>query len=305
MNRRGFLGAMAAPLLRAGPLPSILVHEHVLVDFIGASKVARERYDAEEVVRVVKPYLNEIKQLGCRRLHECTPNYLGRDPKLLERLSDECGIDIWTNTGLYGAGKDFQFLPDFVRTETPEQLAIRWVREARKGVDGVKPRFIKIGVSGASPLHELDLKLITAAAITSLETDFAIASHTGNGAAALAQLEALAGRNVKPSKFVWVHAQSEKDHSIHEQAARAGAWLEFDGIGPKSAGWHQECLVFMSQKGLLDRALISQDAGWYHVGEPGGGEFRPYSYLYTRFVAGLDEKWIRQLLWDNPVRAFG
>jgi phosphotriesterase-related protein len=80
-----------APL--AATEPSILVHEHVLVDFIGAGK-----WDSDEAFRAAKPKLDEVARLGCRRFHECTPAFLGRDPKLLARLADATGIEIWTNT---------------------------------------------------------------------------------------------------------------------------------------------------------------------------------------------------------------
>ena len=71
-----------------------------------------------------------------------------------------------------------------------------------------------------------------------------------------------------PSKFVWVHAQNERDHSIHEKVARAGAWVEFDGIGPKSAPFHLECVRYLNGKGLLKRTLISQDSGWTTSASP-------------------------------------
>ncbi len=87
--------------------------------------------------------------------------------------------------------------------------------------------------------------------------------------------------------------------------ARAGAWVEFDGIGPKTADWHLECVRFMAAKNLLDRTLISQDAGWYHVDEPGGGNYRGYAYIYTDFVPRLEPAWGRRLMIDNPVAAFG
>ncbi len=47
---------------------------------------------------------------------------------------------------------------------------------------------------------------------------------------------------------------------------------------------------------MLDRALLSQDSGWYHVGEPNGGSYRGYSYIYTGFVPTLDPAWARKLL---------
>jgi phosphotriesterase-related protein len=207
-----------------------------------------------------------------------------------------------TNTGIYGAA-NHKFVPSFAHKESAEELARRWIGEARKGVDGTKPRFIKTGVN-RGPLDELDRKLVRAAAITSRETGLTIASHTGDGAAALEEVELIASERVKPSRFVWVHAQNEKDHSLHEKAARAGAWVEFDGINAKSADWHLDCLQFMASKDLLGHTLISQDSGWYHVGESGGGEYRGYTYIYTDFLPRLEPAWIQRLMIDNPSKAF-
>jgi phosphotriesterase-related protein len=61
----------------------------------------------------------------------------------------------------------------------------------------------------------------------------------------------------------------------------------------------------MATAGLLGRTLVSQDAGWYHAGEPGGGDYRPYTFLYTDFLPRLVPAVARQLMWENPRRAFG
>ena len=92
-TRRGFL-ALTAGTMFGAQSPSILVHEHVLVNF------ARAKYDPDAVFAIVKPKLDAVVQLGCSRFQDCTPNFIGRDPKLLMRLTDACGIEIWTNTGL-------------------------------------------------------------------------------------------------------------------------------------------------------------------------------------------------------------
>ena len=300
MNRRDFLCAGMAVAMAPPADRSILVHEHVLVDFIGADQVRPDRYNADEVFRIAKPKLEQLKSHGCRRLLECTPAYIGRDPHLLERLSDAVGIEIWSNTGLYGAA-DHKFVPSFARTETAEQLAGRWIAEARAPW---KPRFIKTGVHRA-PLDEIDRKLVRAAALTSRATGLTIASHTTEGAAAIEELEIITSLNVSPAKFVWVHAQNEKDHGIHLKIASAGAWVEFDGIGPDSSEWHLASVRFMASKKLLGRTLISQDSGWYHVGEAGGGDYRGYTYIYTDFLPKLDPSWISELMWSNPRAAFG
>ncbi len=166
---------------------------------------------------------------------------------------------------------------------------------------------MKIGVD-AAPLSEIDAKLVRAAARTHRETGLPIASHTGTGAAAMAELDLLEAAGVPPSAFIWVHAQSERDDMFHVRAARRGAWVEFDGISPSSLGRHLELVQRMKTEVLLERVLVSHDAGWYHVGEPGGGQFRPYTTLFTDFVpgmksAGFSDAEVRQLLVENPRRA--
>jgi phosphotriesterase-related protein len=309
MTRRQLLAAAGgtAALSREATATSVpgstLVHEHLMVDFVGAAAIRPGRYDPDEVFRLAKPKLDAVYALGCRRFLDCVPNYLGRDPKLFRRIGDAAGIDVWTTTGLYAAG-NYKYLPEFAKHETADQLARRWTTEVEKGVDGVKPRFIKIGVNKVAPvLGEWDRKLVVAAAMCAKQTGLTIASHTGDGAGALEQVEILS-RLHDPRRFVWVHAQNELDHEIHAQVARAGAWVEFDGISEKTANWHEQCIRAMEKRGLLGQVLISQDSGWYRVGEPNGGEFRGYDYLYLSFLNRLPTEWHAKLLVDNPRRAF-
>jgi len=285
-----------------------LMHEHVLVDFIGADQVSASRYDANHAFTTVLPYLEEARALGCRTLVECTPAYLGRNPLLLQRLSDASGVRILTNTGYYGAAKD-RYLPRHAFTETADQLAARWIREFEHGIDGtpIKPAFMKIGVD-EGPLSEVDAKLVRAAAITHRKTGLPIASHTSTGIAAMEELDVLERADVPLSSFIWVHAHNERDVNVLTRAASRGAWVEFDGVSPSSIARHVELVSHMKQRGLLDRVLVSQDAGWYRVGESGGGEFRPYNSLFTAFLpalrsAGFQEDDVQRLLVTNPRRA--
>jgi phosphotriesterase-related protein len=335
MNRRDFLRASGAACIGAlgatgvfakgsssegsvmtvhGPIApsefgSALPHEHVLVDFLGADKVTRRRYDANEAFEVALPYLNRAKELGCRGFVECTPAYLGRDPRLLERLAKATGLHILTNTGYYGAAKD-KYVPRHAYEESADQLADRWTTEWVEGIEGtgIRPGFIKTGVD-AGRLSAIDRTLIQAAARTHARTGLTIASHTGDTRAALEQMHVLAAERVRPDAFIWVHAQSDWELESRVEAARTGVWIEIDNISEKTVGECADRVSVLKQRGHLNRLLVSHDAGWYRPGEPRGGAFRGFETAYTAFVpalrrAGWTANEIQQLLVANPASAF-
>jgi phosphotriesterase-related protein len=324
-DRRAFLASLAAlaaapTALRAqdgtvatvtGDVPvrdlgMVLMHEHVLVDFIGADKVSRSRYNADEVIEVALPHLREVKELGCRTLVDATPAFLGRNVALLQRLSEASGLLIVSNTGYYGAAGD-KHLPAHAFKESARELAQRWINECRRGIDGtdIMPGFFKIGVDGGE-LSDVDRKLVEAAGIAHKETGLPIASHTGNGPAHQ-ELDVLEQGGVPLDAFIWVHAQSAGDEGQLKRAAERGAWVEFDGVGPDSVDRHVQLVKMMAEAGHLGRVLVSHDAGWYHVGEERGGSFRPFDTVFRRFVPAvreaLGEEAVTQLLVTNPARA--
>jgi predicted metal-dependent phosphotriesterase family hydrolase len=286
-----------------------LMHEHVLVDFIGAAEVSPARYDRDEAFKVILPFLKDVHARGCRTLVECTPAYLGRDPLLLRRLAEASALNLLTNTGYYGALND-KFLPTHVFADSFEVIGRQWIREAERGIGdtGIKPAFMKISVD-AGPLSEVDTKLVRAAALTHRETGLRIHSHTPDQPAGQAQLDLLEKERVSANAFVWVHAQNVKDPAALVTAAERGAWIELDGIGPASVDRHANLVSELMRRGHLPRALISQDAGWFRVGEPGGApeKFRGFDLLLTTFVPALESRGftrdqIDMLLVQNPQR---
>jgi phosphotriesterase-related protein len=222
-----------------------------------------------------------------------------------------------TVTGAYVAAGG-RFIPPYVREDTDEQLAARWIAEWRDGIDGtgVRPGLIKLGVEG-DPLTELERKVLRAAARTHLASGLAVAVHTGpwsdvapgrNARCALAQLETLEAAGVKASAWIWVHAQNEKQGSQHVLAARRGGWVSFDGYRPGQEDAYLAMIDRMRKANLLDRVLVSQDAGWYNAGQLRGGKIEPYAPLFTTLLPalrrhGLGEHEIRTLFTGNPARA--
>jgi len=154
-----------------------LAHEHILVDFIGADSTGYHRWERDKVVEKVLPFLKEAKELGVKTLIECTPAYLGRDPILLNMLSQKSGLYILTNTGYYGA-RNNKFIPKHAFKETANQLARRWTKEWEEGIEDTKirPGFIKISVNPEPELSPMHQKIVRAAARTHLRTGLTIAS---------------------------------------------------------------------------------------------------------------------------------
>lgn len=295
--------------IHASAIGKTLHHEHLLVDFIGADSTGYHRWNRDSVIEKVLPYLLEIKNLGYKTLVECTPAYLGRNPLLLKQLSEKSGIQIITNTGYYSAvgGK---FIPKHGFTESAQQLADRWIAEAKKGIEGtgIYPGFIKIAVERA-PLQEINRKVVEAACIAHKATGLTIMSHTGLAVPAFQELEILNQYGVSPTAFIWTHANNEKDWDKIVEAAKMGVWIAFDKFEQNETENFSEFAVLMKKEGLLNRLLFSHDAGWYDPMKPGGGAFRDFTAIEKYLIPalktkGFSEKEISQLFEKNPAEAF-
>lgn len=287
----------------------VLPHEHLLVDFIGAEKVGPHRYSADEAFSVILPHLLRARDLGIDTLVECTPSYIGKDPALLQRLSEASGITILSNTGYYAAA-GLNFVPDHAYERTAEELATMWIGDWETGIDGtdIRPGFIKIGVDGA-PLPEISRKIIRAAAITQRSTGLTIAMHAPDGSAVEEALPILEEYSVPLDKFIWVHANVHPGTELQVDMGRRGMWVEFDGLSPDTLDRHLELVNAMKDADLLDRVLLSHDAGWYSVGEENGGDFRFFGDLSESFIpmllkSGYTQEEIDLITRYNPARAF-
>ncbi|TDK41845.1 phosphotriesterase family protein [Algoriphagus formosus] len=307
-NFDNYINTVAGPI-SIDSMGLTLIHEHMLVDFIGADSINSGRWNRDSVEQKVLPFLLEIEQYGVQSILDCTPSYLAKDPLLLKSLSDKSGIQILTNTGFYGAvgGK---YLPDFVQKESAEQLADRWIAEFENGIEGtgIKPGFIKISVNEADTISPIDQKLVKAAGITHQKTGLTIASHTGTWRTAVQEVRILQEMRVNPSEFVWVHAQNEPVFENYKVAAEMGVWISLDGIG-----WaidpYVDRLIFAKENGILGNVLISHDAGWYDPAKAGGGDFQPFTNIFEKLIPILNGKGFTEEDWDlllkeNPKSAF-
>jgi len=301
-----------------GPIPAselgfTLVHEHVMCDFIGAEQTNRHRWEVEAVVKRMLPLLKQLKKRGVTAFIDCTPAYIGRDPRVLKQLAQETGLHIVTNTGYYGGGDD-KFVPKHAYGATPDQLADLWVREWIHGIEdtGVKPGFMKVGIDeikGSSDrLSPIDEKLVRASARASRRTNLAVTCHTGGGGpAGLTATKIFIEERADSGRFIVAHSDGH-GLPINRAVAALGAWVSFDGIGRQPLESHLKLVHAMTEK-HASRLLLSQDSGWYWVGQQNGGEVRNFNYLSDVFLpalhnSGISEATIRKLMVENPANAF-
>ncbi len=291
--------------IKPGQLGMTLIHEHIMVDFIGADKVSKDRYDVDEVFEVMLPYLKEIKALGVTGFGECSPMFMARDPGLLARLAEAVDMHIITNTGMYRE----PYIPQYAFEKSADELAQMWITEMEKGIEdtGIKPGFMKIAVNPGN-LIPVQQKIVRAAARTSLSTGLTIASHTGHGIAAEETMDILEQEGVSLNKYIIVHAGTEQNQEYHFKAAARGAWVEYDHIKKADANRSIQLIKAMLEKGYEDNLLLSQDAGWYNVGQPKGGNIRGFTYIVEEFIplmkqSGIDQNIIDKLMITNPARA--
>lgn len=320
----GLLAATTAPLAGQsegviqtvlGPIaPSklgfTLAHEHVICDFIGAAETGRHRWEVDVVVERMEPVLSQLKERGVTGFVDCTPAYIGRDPRILQLLAKETGLHVLTNTGYYGGAGD-KYVPKHAYTETADQLATRWIAEWRDGIEGsgIKPGFMKIGVDETKDdrLSEIDEKIVRASAQASKKTGLSVVCHTGGGPAGLKATQIFIEEKARPDRFVVAHSDGHGLH-INQQIADLGAWVSFDGISRRPLEQHLKLVQGMIEK-HASRLLLSHDNGWYNVGQPNGGEIRDFNYISDTFLpalkkADVSEDVVRQLTVENPARAF-
>ncbi|MEK7720554.1 MAG: phosphotriesterase [Bacteroidota bacterium] len=289
-----------------------LPHEHVLFDLAMIDSIGFHKYNKDSVIRRMLPLFEELKPFKVQTFVDGTPEFMGRDPKLLADLSRKTGINIITNVGWYAADNG-RHLPREIKDMSAEEIALIWIGEAKNGIGntGIKPGVISIAIDSIG-LSENDKKLVAAACITHLETGLTIMSHTGAAAGAYAQLKILEKYGVDPSAFIWLHAMEEASRSKVLTIAEKGVWIAFDGVMPEMEPSVRisEMVKYMKSIRRLDHVLLSHDAGGYQPGLPGGGNFRSYSELFGSFKLlllseGITQEELNQMEVKNPAAAFG
>jgi phosphotriesterase-related protein len=289
----------------------ILPHEHLFTDLRGPSSPGYAQAEPAAVVHVLGPWLAEASAAGVTALVECSTVGVGRNLRILGRLAEISPIKIIAPTGVYREA----FTPSSLREMSEADLADLWIRELTQGIEGTSIRagFIKLAMSDDGPTA-LEIRNLKAAAKASQITGAVVASHTIGGEVARKEMDVLEEAGLDLHRFIWVHAQTEPDITVLEEAARRGSYLELDSVGApyQSQTDLLGTTLAMIAAGYADQLLLSHDAGWYNPARPDGlpeEGFRGYTALTKEFLPALlerriTEEQVRVITVNNPARAF-
>ncbi|MEE1755325.1 phosphotriesterase family protein [Streptomyces sp. SP18CS02] len=245
--------------------------------------------------------LRAFRELGGGTVVQWTPYGMGRRVRHLAALSRTAGVHVIAATGLHQA---VHYAPA-VLDRLPEDLADLFTTELVEGMAGSGTRAGLIKVAG--DFHGLDAharRTLTAAARAHHRTGAPVAVHLELGTGALEVLDLLCGEGeVPPARVVLGHLGRCPDPVVQREAARAGAFLAFDGPSRAhhATDWRlPEELAALADAGFAGRLLLGGDTTT--PGTPGMtyllGGLRP------RLERTLGSDLVDRMLTANPAAAF-
>jgi phosphotriesterase-related protein len=292
---------------RADELGMILPHEHVFVDLRTWDQPGYAEAEAGDVVRLMAPELVRAQERGVTALVECTPVGVGRRVDLVKAVSEATDMPLVVPTGIYRE----PWVTPWAHAASEDELR-QWMEgELTEQIEqtGVRAAWIKLSANDDG-ITAAETKILRAAARAGVATGAVIGSHTIRGRVVMDQLAIIEDAGYTAGRFIWIHASAEPDFALNLEAARRGAFVEYDWIGdPQHDPMFIERIQRMMDAGYADRLLLSHDRGWYDPAQPGGGTPKPFTYISDHFIpklrdAGLSDADIEQLTHHNPFRAF-
>lgn len=208
------------------------MHEHIFVSSAGLSQVYPERVPKIWIEKEAIKKLKDFRAEGGNTIIDVTTHDLGRDIRLMERVSRGSGVNIIAATGCW------LDVPRSFKQMDPNELANLWIREATVGIDGTE---IKAGV----------IKLATETGETWNKGKFFTKSGELTARAA--------ARTAKATKLpIITHTEVEEHIGLAQIAIfeEEGVDLRRVCIGHSNDSWDMNYLIAMLKKGVyvgLDR----------------------------------------------------
>ncbi|WP_106767600.1 phosphotriesterase family protein [Paenibacillus faecalis] len=273
----------------------------------------------------------DFKHHGGQAIVDATAIDYGRDVPAVHQIMQETGIRIIGTAGfnksfLWDAAVkeelkpiigDYKTYYEWIEAKSINELTDFVIREVEEGLEGTpyKAGQVKFG-TGYNRISPLEEKTLRAVARAHHETKAPIHSHTEAGTMAIEQIELLKSENIDLSFLSLGHMDRNPDPYYHEQIAKTGAFLSFDGIAkikyaPEST--RIALILDLVRKGYEDQILISGDTArktYYKHYDYGLGLEYIIAKWVPRFVDEADkegfdgQKLVEKFFVTNPANCF-
>ena len=295
-----------------------LSHEHVLNSSAGIPQVYPEFVDVEETVKTGVAELKQAFADGLRTIVDVTTFDLGRDIRLMERVSLESGVQIICATGTW------RDIPRAFWHATPDMIAPLYIREIQDGIEGtgIKAAIIKVAndIGGVTPEGETVLR---AAARAQKATGVPISTHTwAPERVGEQQVRVFEEEGVDLGRVYIGHSNDSTDTGYLIGLLEKGVWIGMDRYpGGRTGGtpqWEErtETVKKLIDAGFGHRIMLSHD--WSARSMISARELQAtrlqynpdsYSFIARRVLPrlrelGVAEEAVNKIMVDNPRRFF-
>ena len=289
-----------------------LVHEHVLVDFVGAEKVSRSRYDADEAFRddpPPPPGAAEARLPHAPRVHARVPR--PRPAAAAPPVGGERPPHRHEHRLLRRRRNDIA-VPPHAYAETAAAARRTGGRpRSGRGIEGtgIRPGFVKIGVDSGPALRHRPQARRGGGAVPPRHRPHPRDPHRRRRGRARDPRRARGASASRRRPTSGSTPRTRRTARPARWAAQQGAWVELDELAPRaSRRTSRRCWTSPPRTGSTACSSRRTRAGTTWASRR-AATYRPHTFLFDAFVPalrarGLGEADIRTLLVENPARAF-
>lgn len=291
-----------------------LGHEHIKWEndeFLANNMYFDQKYQEESIhsdLKYILPILLDIKAKGGNSVVEASPPIGGQNVRLLKELSERADMHIIPCTGWNMTKQLFDVFPKYFE----EQLANRWIKDYREGLDTIdgiviRPGYIKL-LLDRGKLSNADRAMLIAAVKASKQTGIPIHCHILEAKMVYEVIQVLDEENADYDKFLWAHADQEAHRETVKLAVEKGIWIGIDtvrkGTSPEKFG----LLNYVMSMGNGHKVLLSQDYDFYTEGEK-SIEAHPCTVIFDEFIPycsanGIEKQEIIRMMTENPANFY-
>ncbi|MCM3691080.1 phosphotriesterase family protein [Neobacillus niacini] len=245
-----------------------LIHEHLVIRSESVYVQFPHLYNEEiELQRAIEK-VNQAKSLGVKTICDPTIMELGRDIRLMEKVSLETGVQVIAGTGIY----TYHYLPPHFKNRSIDYMADLFVRDIEVGIQNtsIKAGFLKCATDEQGITPDVE-KVIRAVARAHLKTGAPIMTHSHSASGTgLMQLDILEEEGVNPSSILIGHVGDTDSLNYIFKVLDRGAFIGMDRygitrlIGPER---RNATVIDLVKRGFANRMFLSQDScctfDWY------------------------------------------